>query len=155
MISNNENLKFNSLLSCRKSLTHMEFGEEMKKLDKFILDNSLKVVGPKISTTYSISQAMVPTMDIEVLIPLEMEFTETTDYKFKPEFKLVNCLKLTHKGNPQGFNDSVMSLQKYITEEKLVPISTLYTVNIQEAKALDEAENFQADLYISISPNIL
>lgn len=82
------------------------------------------------------------------------EFNKTKHYKFKPEFKLVNCLKPTNKGNPHGFNDSVMSLQKYIREEKFLSISTLYTVTVQKVKILDEAEIFQTDLYISISPNI-
>ena len=62
--------------------------------------------------------------------------------------------KTYYKGNPHGFNDSVMSLQKYIREEKFLSISTLYTVTVQKVKILDEAEIFQADLYISISPNI-
>lgn len=37
---------------------------ELNVLDKFIKDNNLNVVGQKISTTYSISQAMIPTMDL-------------------------------------------------------------------------------------------
>ena len=76
-------------------------------------------------------------------------------YKFKKEIKLVNCLKISHKGNPMIFQNSVMSMQKYIEENKLMPISTLYTVNIKEVKTQEEIDNYEADAYISISPNII
>ena len=46
-------------------------------------------------------------------------------------------------------------LIKYIEDNKLMPISSLYTINIKEAKTKEEMENFHADAYISISPNIL
>lgn len=45
----------------------------MNDIDLFIKENGLAVVGPKISTTYSVTQAMVPTMDIEILIPVDIE----------------------------------------------------------------------------------
>ena len=129
--------------------------QEILKIEEFIKNNNLKVTGPKISTTFSVSQAMVPTMDIEILVPVDKKFSETNDYKFKKELKLTNCLKTSHKGNPMTFQNTVMELQKYIEENKLIPISTLYTVTIQEAKTQEELDNFHADAYISISPNIL
>ena len=43
----------------------------MNDIDNFIKENGLKVVGPKLSTTFSVTQAMVPSMDIEILIPLK------------------------------------------------------------------------------------
>ena len=98
---------------------------------------------------------MVPSMDVEILIPVNKEFNDTDIYKFKKEIKLVNCLKISHKGNPMIFQNSVMSMQKYIEENKLMPISTLYTVNIKEVKTKEEIDNYEADAYISISPNII
>lgn len=43
----------------------------MNSIESFIKDNNLTVVGPKISTTYSVTQSMTPTMDIEILIPVD------------------------------------------------------------------------------------
>ena len=40
---------------------------EMEKLDRFMKENNIKAVGPKITTTYLISQAMVQTMDVASL----------------------------------------------------------------------------------------
>lgn len=124
----------------------------MNDIDNFIKENGLKVVGPKLSTTFSVTQAMVPSMDIEILIPLDNQFNDTDKYKCKNEFKLTNCLQISHKGNPITFQNTIINLQKYI---ELMPISSLYTVNIKDAKTKEEMENFHADAYISISPNIL
>lgn len=55
----------------------------MKNIEKFIDGNNLSVVGPKISTTYSIKQSMNPVMDIEILIPIDNSFNETDNYKLK------------------------------------------------------------------------
>lgn len=76
-------------------------------------------------------------------------------YKLKKEFKLINCLKVSHKGNPMTFQNTIRNLQKHIENNKLIPISSLYTVNIKEAKTPEEMENFWTDAYVSISSNIL
>ena len=114
----------------------------MNDIDNFIKENGLKVVAPKLSTTFSVTQAMVPSMDIEILIPLDNQFNDTDKYKCKNEFKLTNCLQISHKGNPMTFQNTIMNLQKYIEDNKLMPISSLYTVNIKEAKTKEEMENF-------------
>ena len=155
MLETNQELYYNNLLSFRKNLIQNEVQEEINKIDIFLKDNDLKIIGPNISTTYSVNQAMIPTMDIEILIPIDKEFIETDMYKFKKEFKLTNCLKISHKENPMTFQSTIMNMQKHIQDNKLIPISTLYTVNIKEAKTPEEMENFQAEAYISISPNIL
>ena len=154
MIEEHQEFHANNLLSFRASLTQAEMQKEMQNLEKFINDNNLTIVGPKISTTYSVSQGMVPTMDLEILVPIDKQFKETKEYKFKSELKLVNALKSVHKGNPQGFNNTVIELQKYIQDKKLMPITSLYTVNVHEVKSPEDMDNFNAELYISINPNI-
>ena len=155
MIEEHKEFNVNNLLSFRSSLTQDEIQNEMQNVEKFINDNNLTIVGPKISTTYSVTQGIVPTMDIEILIPIDTDFLETESYKFKPELKLINALKSVHKGNPQGFNHTVMELQKYIQDKKLITITSLYTVNISEVKNQDDIDKFHAELYVSVNPNIL
>ena len=155
MIKLGKDLYFKNLLSFRKTLTQNEIQKEMNDIDNFIKENGLKVVGPKLSTTFSVTQAMVPSMDIEILIPLNDQFNDDDKYKCKNEFKLTNCLQISHKGNPMTFQNTIINLQKYIEDNKLMPISSLYTINIKEAKTKEEMENFHADAYISVSPNIL
>lgn len=155
MIETGQELYLTNLLSFRKQLTQTEVQKEMNSIESFIKENNLKVVGPKISTTYSVTQSMTPTMDIEILIPVDKEFNGTDMYKLKKEFKLINCLKVSHKGNPATFQNAIINIQRHIQDNKLLPISSLYTVTIKETKTQDEMEYFQADAYVSISPNIL
>lgn len=155
MIQTGQELNYKNLLSFRKLMTQDEMKKEMKYLENFLKENELKIVGPKISTTFSVNQAIVPTMDIEILIPIDGSFTETEKYKLKDIFKLTNAIKVTHKGNPQGLQQNVLLIQKYIQEKKLTPIAGLYTVNINEVTIPDEFENYEAHLYLSISPNII
>ena len=60
MIEFRKDLYFKNLLSFRKTLTQDEIQKEMNDIDNFIKENGLKVVGPKPSTTFSVTQARVP-----------------------------------------------------------------------------------------------
>ena len=71
MIETGQEIYLTNLLSFRKQLTQTEVQKEMNSIESFIKDNNLTVVGPKISTTYSVTQSMTPTMDIEILIPVD------------------------------------------------------------------------------------
>lgn len=154
MIKNNQELHLKNLLSFRRNLTQSELQKELIDIDSFIKENGLTVIGPKISTTYSVTQAMMPTMDIEILIPVDKTFNENHMYNLKKELKLTNCLKFEHRGNPQSMQQNILLIQQYIKDNGLIPISSLYTVNLNEVKTQDELENYEADLYLSINPNI-
>ena len=154
MIKINQELHLKNLLSFRRNLTQSELQKELIDIDSFIKENGLTVIGPKISTTYSVTQAMMPTMDIEILIPVDKTFNENHMYTLKKELKLTNCLKLEHRGNPQSMQQNILLIQQYIKDNGLIPISSLYTVNLNEVKTQDELENYEADLYLSINPNI-
>ena len=154
MIKINQELNLRNLLSFRKNLTQSELQKELIDIDSFIKENGLTVIGPKISTTYSVTQAMMPTMDIEILIPVDKTFNENHMYNLKKELKLTNCLKFEHRGNPQSMQQNILLIQQYIKDNGLIPISSLYTVNLNEVKTQDELENYEADLYLSINPNI-
>lgn len=154
MIKINQELHLKNLLSFRRNLTQSELQKELIDIDSFIKENGLTVIGPKISTTYSVTQSMMPTMDIEILIPVDKTFNENHMYNLKKELKLTNCLKFEHRGNPQSMQQNILLIQQYIKDNGLIPISSLYTVNLNEVKTQDELENYEADLYLSINPNI-
>ena len=98
---------------------------------------------------------MIPSFDMEILIPVDNSFKDTDMYKFKKEITLTNCIKINYRGNPNNFQNSIITLQQYIQENKLVPISSLYTVNIKDIATKEDIENFEADAYVSIILNIL
>lgn len=85
LIEEQVELYYKNLLSFIETLTQDELQNKMKELDSFIKNNNLLVVGPKISTTYSVNETMNPTMDIEILIPIDKSFKDNEKFKFKPE----------------------------------------------------------------------
>lgn len=85
MMKTNQELNLRNLLSFRKNLTQSELQKELMDIDSFIKENELTVIGPKISRTYSITQYMMPTMDSEILIPVDKAFNENHMYNFKKE----------------------------------------------------------------------
>ena len=155
MIETGQSLHVKNLLSFRKVMSQDQMEEENKKLFDFIEDQKLKIVGPKISTTHFINQSGQGSIDMEILIPVDKTFEEREDYKLKKELKLVNCLSVAHIGNPADFQKKVLELQKYIKDNKLTPISNLYTLSLRDPEAKTGEAKFQAICYISINPNIL
>lgn len=155
MIKSGQELHVKKLLSFRKEITENEMEVENAKLYNFIKTEGLEVVGPKISTTHRVSEGPEKVIDFEILIPVDRAFESTADYKFKKELKLVNCLQVTHIGNPIDFQSKILALQTYIRENRLMPLSNLYTVSIKEARKPEEMEKFQTKSYIAINPNIV
>ena len=94
-------------------------------------------------------------VDMEVLIPVDKAFEDTDDYKFKKELKLVNCLSVSHIGNPADFQKKVLELQMHIKNKKLIPISNLYTLSLKNVNGKEGTDQFKAICYISINPNSL
>lgn len=154
MITLDNKLEFENLLSFRSKVTQQGIQEEMKSIELFIKTNGLKKIGPTITTTYAIQQAMIPTMDIEVLIPIEGQPVSNNKYLFKDKFKLINALKISHTGNPTSLQQTVSEIQKFIQDKKLQPITSLYNVTVKEAKTAEELNDVQIDMYVGINPNI-
>lgn len=96
MAETNRELYYKNLLSSRKTLTQDELQKEFNSIDTFIKENELTIVEPKISTTYSITQAIVHSMNIEILIPVSMQLYTSIKFKLtKLTIKTNNFKRLT------------------------------------------------------------
>ena len=149
MIKTGEELHLRNLLSFRKKLTQDEMKFENTLLANFIKTEGLQVVGPRISTTHNRDNA-TGVIDFELLIPVDKAFNSTDKYKYIEDFKLSNCLKVCHIGNPAEFQKNILNLQMYIKQNNLTPISSIYTVSIKEARTTEEMNNFETESYIRI-----
>ncbi len=93
--------------------------------------------------------------DVEILVPLDKRIELPCGYVWKPEFLLTNALMIKYIGNPAGLTDSINTLNAYIADHQLVPISTGYNVVAKESKTPLELDRMEVDIYVSISPNKL
>jgi effector-binding domain-containing protein len=154
LIANTEQ-KFKNLLSLRKKMTQQDLQTEIIKIQKYLQIKSLNKIGPLITATFAVDQAITPVMDMEILIPIDKEFLSEGEYKFKKEFHMINALKIEHHGNPIQLQNTYNELNKYILENNLQPITAAYNVTVRDAMDISEIDNVQIDIYIGINPNIL
>lgn len=91
--------------------------------------------------------------DIEFLIPVNKKISESSAFKFKPVFRLVNAVKIRHEGSIRKIECAENTLDEYITQNAMQPITPVYYLFIQSTE-YDNEDNI-VDLYKGISENIL
>jgi hypothetical protein len=123
----------------------------LKRLQDYITLQGARKVGSIVTVTYGIENGNI---DEEIYIPIDKEIPSQGDIIYKPELLLTNCLKTTHKGNPQLLQKTMEELNQFIVSNKLMPISAGFNVTIKEITDPAEMELFEVETYVSISPNI-
>jgi len=129
-----------------------QFQGHVERLIAYAESQGTKKVGGGISATYAIDGDM---MDIEIYMPIDKEIPSSDEFIYKPRLYLENCIKTTHKGNPQLLEQAVQGLNEYMTSNKLIPISVGFNVTANEITDPKDLDLFEVDVYISISPNVV
>ena len=156
MVQGQQILEMRNVLSYRTKMTQQELQAKSQEIEKLLQNSGAQRSAPAVTTTYSVEQGAGGTvMDIEFLVPLDREITAPNGYVWKPHFLLTNALRIRHIGNPATLQNSINELNAYITERRLVPITTGYNVTVKEAKTPQELDNMEIDVYVGISPNLL
>jgi len=157
MIEQGKELKFDNVLSLRKKMSQNDMNNEMKKINKLLLDNGLKRNGPVITATFGLEKNNDGhvCIDVEILIPLDKEISVLEPYVFKKLFHLKNAVYSRHEGNPQQLQNTLDEMVKYIQKENLQQITPAYNVTIQEPKAGEGMDKFVIDAYIGVNPSVL
>ena len=154
-ISEGNILELRNLISYRNKITQQQMAAIMNEMNEIISSYGAVKTGNPISTTFSVENNLSqPMMDIEILIPLNKTIPVPSGYSFKPIFRLNNAVKVRHTGNPATLQQSADELMKYISEKKLMPITSGYNVNLNEESKVD-IENFSMDIYVGVCDNIL
>lgn len=155
-IQTNQTYEMKNVISYRAKMTQQEVNDVMNNLGTFIQNNGLIKSGCVTTTTFSVENADVSQlMDIEILCPVDRVCEVPQGFKFKPEFRLSNAAKITHKGNPVNMQESVNKLISYLNQNKLTPITSLYNVTVNEPQTPQDIDNMVVDMYIGVTDNIL
>ena len=153
-ILENQDLDIKNLMSIRYKGPQEGAQAHLAKAATFAKSNNLKLRGVPISANYGIHPE-TKEVAMEVYYPIDREFTsDDPDISFKPRLYLHNCLRVTHFGDPKNLQQTHTFLNEYIKEKKLVPISVGFSVSSMDGNPQD-IENFEMDIYISISPNFI
>lgn len=142
-----------NVISYRAKMTQQEVNDVMNRMGTFIQEKGLNKSGCVTTTTFNIESTGA--MDIEILCPVDKACYVPQGFTFKPEFRLSNAVKITHKGNPVNMQESVNKLISYLNQNKLTPITSLYNVTINEPQTPQDIDNMVVDMYIGVTDNIL
>lgn len=153
-IFKNQILQYENVLSYR---TRMRISD-VNKMIGFIQRNTdalnLKICGNIAATVYEKENISGMEMsDIEFLIPVNKKISESSAFKFKPIFRIVNAVKIRHEGSMSGIECSERVLDEYISQNGLQPVTQIYYLFIQSTE-YDNKDNI-VDIYKGISENIL
>jgi effector-binding domain-containing protein len=147
-------LQYENVLSYRTKIQI----SDVNKMIGFIQRNTdaldLKICGNIAATVYEKENISgVEMSDIEFLIPVNKKISESSAFKFKPVFKLVNAVKIRHEGSMKLIERAEHTLDEYITQNAMQPVTPVYYLFIQSTE-YDNEDNI-VDLYKGISENIL
>jgi len=151
-IETNKRLEITNLISFRKQSAPMELQGYMERLLAYIAAQGAEKIGGGMSATYAME---ADTIDMEVYIPINKEIPSTNEFTYKPRLYLENCIMAKHKGHPQFLEQTIQGLNDYIVSNNLTPISAGFNVTVNEVHDPKDADLFEVDVYISISPNVI
>lgn len=103
-----------------------------------------------ITTTFSaevISGSHV--LDVEILIPVKEKVEVNEPYIFKPRIKIENALYSKLEEDLSQLNHLLDSINNYVIDNKLQPITTAYIVQSKVENSID------IEVYLGLSENIL
>lgn len=147
-------LQYENVLSYRTKIQI----SDVNKMIGFIQRNTdaldLKICGNIAATVHEKKNISGMEMsDIEFLIPINKKISESSAFKFKPVFKLVNAVKIRHEGSMKEIERSEHILDEYILQNSMQPVTQIYYLFIQSTE-YDNGDNI-VDIYKGISENIL
>ena len=150
----NQNLDIKNLMSIRYKGPQEGAQAHLAKAAEFAREKGLKLRGVPISANYG-AHPETKEVAMEVYYPIDREFTsDDADITFKPRLYLHNCVRVTHVGDPANLQETHTHLNQYLVDNKLVPISVGFSVSSMDGRPADINE-FEMDIYISVSPNIV
>ena len=149
-IKENQELDVVNVISYRGKVRQVEFENVGKAMENYIQNVGAKRIGSPITATYSVEG---DTIDVELLVPIDMSIDSTDKFVFKKHIKIVNAVVAVYKGHPRGLQEACNQLNQYIMEHGLQPITVGY--NVTKKTDMITPENTEIDVYVGISPNIL
>ena len=149
-IVQNQELNKEKLLSYRGRIRQTELEAVGKDMESYIRNNGANRIGDPITVTYGVDNDIV---DVELLLQVDCIIPSSDKYVFKDRIRIVNALVGIYKGNPVGLQESVVQLNKFITEHKLQPITVGY--NVTKNVDVQNPDNTEINIYVGINPNIL
>ena len=150
-IEHNQQLEVHNLISFRKVVTPHELNELGERMLAYAQSQGAQKVGGGISATYAMYGNK---FDVAMYVPINKEIPSSEEFEYKKKLLLVNCIKMTYKGHPQGLEAALVKMNEYTATQGLTPVSVCFIVTANEAAKSKEFNKVEVDVYIPISEDI-
>ena len=146
-IIEHQKLVANNLVSLRKTMNATDVQMNVEQIFTYIESCGAKKVGGNIMLTHS---AHGDCVDIELYFPIDIKIPSAGEFVFQPQLQVDNCVKVTHRGNPQLLQQTAEHLDAYLAANSLTPISGGYMVSVREVSHPEDMDLFEADVYVPV-----
>lgn len=147
-ILEHQSLFFTNVISYR---SHLDM-EQLPALSEHIRTNVCKL-GAQLSGKLVFTENNDDYKNIEILIPVNVELNNCTEYEYKPVFKLINAVSVRHEGGFSNLEKTHQLLVDYIKKKSYQVITAPYYSIIRLEP--DDLSNCIIDIYIGTNYNIL
>ncbi|GAA0137420.1 hypothetical protein YSY43_42610 [Paenibacillus sp. YSY-4.3] len=151
-IETGKSIRFENVASYRARMKQSEIDHELGQFVAVLKESGAKRNGPMISATFAIDHGQEEqVLDMEFLFPVDRPLDLPEPYGFKPVFQLVDAVYTRYAGNPEGLDRVFAELVDYINRNKMIQVSTGYTLSIQPPIGAEPC----FDVYIVVNQSIL
>jgi len=151
-VEHKKQFEVHNLLACRKIVSSAELHVLIERMNAYIKSCGAIKTGGDISATYDINEDKI---DVVIYMPINMEIPSSDCFEFKKKLLLMNCIKTSYEGHPQGLKNVMMKMNEYIIKNTLEPASVGFVLTVNEVKDVKDINDYRADIYISINENII
>ena len=149
-------IRMTNVPSFCKKLPHTDPRHKTLIVSKFIKEGAFSSTGPTLTASCSVKQqADSKILDVELLGPLDKEFSTQNGFVCMSMFYLTNAVSLRHNGTLSSLLDSSSNFSSHIREGNYQPITCGYNNAVQESINPAKATQIIVDICMGISPNAL
>ena len=141
-----------NLVSFRKTMDATDVQMYVEQIFTYIDSCGAKRLGGNIMLTHS---AIGDSVDMELYFPIDIEIPSAGEFVFLPQLQVDNCVRITHKGDPQLLQQTAEQLNDYMVVNSLTPLSGGYMVSVREVLHPADMDLFEADVYVPVCVGVM
>jgi effector-binding domain-containing protein len=147
-----QDLHFENLLCSRKNIPQEQIQKRIEDIESFMEKKSIKKIGPVITAVYTLDfEEGKQMIDLEILVPVNKEFSSEKEYVFRNEFSITRALRLQYRDKPALLQEAYVALNAYMAGHGLAPVTPMYNVYINNNVSGYIPRNTEIDIYVGVT----
>ena len=149
-IQDKQSLEMHNVLTCKGDFTRREFMAKKSEIAQIIRDAGLEQTGAMFSCREWGVDGAPGHVALELLIPLNQEFSPPSGYHFLQHFQLNDAVKLHYVGHPAKLQNAKDTVNEYMNQRGLKPLR-VYTKIEEPTVAQIVSNSVTTEIYFDVS----